>query len=220
LFKNEVVNMQCFVFLGIQGSGKGTQAELLSESINFQHINIGDLLREQVTQRTELGIKVQDIIERGDLVPDELVFEIVEKSLEPERKGIVFDGFPRTLVQAKYLVEHFEVLQVFFLELAENEAIARLSSRRICPSCGTNYNIHSNKPQKDNICDVCGTELIIRKDDQPEVISRRVKEFYDQTLALKEFFAKQGILSVIDASEKIDEIAAKIAAIAERLLNR
>ena len=85
--------MQCFVFLGIQGSGKGTQAELLSERINFQHINIGDLLREQVMKRTELGLKVQDIIGRGDLVSDDLVFEIVESSLNPERKGIVFDGF-------------------------------------------------------------------------------------------------------------------------------
>ncbi|HQB50571.1 MAG: nucleoside monophosphate kinase [Candidatus Cloacimonetes bacterium] len=210
--------MQCFVFLGIQGSGKGTQAELLSERINFQHINIGDLLREQVMKRTELGLKVQDIIGRGDLVPDALVFEIVESSLNPDRKGIVFDGFPRTLVQAKYLVEHFEVLQVFFLELAEDEAIARLSSRRVCPACGANYNILTNKPNKDNFCDVCGTELIIRQDDQPEVISRRVKEFYEQTLALKEFFAKRGILSVIDASEHIEEIAAKIADIAERLL--
>ena len=134
--------MQSFVFLGIQGSGKGTQAELLSERINFQHINIGDLLREQVMKRTELGLKVQDIIGRGDLVPDALVFEIVESSLNPDRKGIVFDGFPRTLVQAQYLVEHFEVLQVFFLELAEDEAIARLSSRRVCPACGASK-IHS-----------------------------------------------------------------------------
>ena len=212
--------MQCFVFLGIQGSGKGTQAELLSERINFQHINIGDLLREQVMKRTELGLKVQDIIGRGDLVPDALVFEIVESSLNPDRKGIVFDGFPRTLVQAKYLIEHFEVLQVFYLELAENEAIARLSSRRVCPACGANYNIWTNKPEKDNFCDVCGAELIIRQDDQPEVISRRVKEFYEQTLALKEFFAQRGILSVIDASEHIEEIAAKIADIAERLLNK
>ncbi|MDD4223452.1 MAG: nucleoside monophosphate kinase [Candidatus Cloacimonetes bacterium] len=202
--------MQCFVFFGIQGSGKGTQAELLSENLNYQHINIGDLFREQVLRQTDLGLQVQDIISRGELVPDSLVFEIVDSSLLPERQGIVFDGFPRTLVQAEYLVEHFQVRQVFFLELAEAVAIRRISSRRICNACGENYNLESDPPRQDDVCDKCGGELVIRNDDKPEAISRRLTEFYEQTLALKEFFASRDLLSEIDASQDVEEVAAAI----------
>lgn len=202
--------MQCFVFFGIQGSGKGTQAELLSASLQFQHINIGDLFREQIARETPLGLQVRKIISRGELVPDELVFEIVDRSLLPDRRGIIFDGFPRTLVQADYLVRHFEVRQVFFLELAEAVAIARISSRRICRSCGQNYNLVSDPPREENVCDACGGELVIRNDDKPEAISRRLKEFYDQTLALKEFFAGRSLLSVVDAGQEIEAVAGEI----------
>ncbi len=209
--------MHCFVFFGIQGSGKGTQAELLSASLSFQHINIGDLFREQVTRETTLGLQVRDIIGRGDLVPDDLVFEIVAKSLLPDRHGIIFDGFPRTLAQAKYLVRHFEVRQVFFLELAETAAIARISSRRICRDCGQNYNLVSDPPLQANICDECCGELIIRNDDKPEAISRRLNEFYEQTLALKEFFSGRGLLSQVDASLEIETVAAEIMKIVRSL---
>ena len=163
--------MQCYVFFGIQGSGKGTQALLLSEELNFQHVNIGDLLRAQVLQQTELGLQAQDIISRGELVPDELVFEIIARSLLPDRQGIVFDGFPRTVKQAEYLVEHFQVLMAFFLELDEATAIERISSRRICRNCGANYNLISNKPLQEDICDECEGILTIRNDDRPEAIS-------------------------------------------------
>jgi adenylate kinase len=209
--------MQCFVFFGIQGSGKGTQAELLSEALNFQHINIGDLFREQVMQRTDLGLKVQDIIGRGELVPDDLVFEIVDRSLLPERRGIVFDGFPRTLNQARYLVKHFQVLRVFFLELGEQQAIARIASRRVCTICGQNFNLVSNKPKVENTCDECGGDLSIRNDDRPEAISKRLNEFYNQTLGLRDFFAQHGLLSDIDAGRGIDEVAAEIVNIASGL---
>jgi adenylate kinase len=208
--------MQCYVFFGIQGSGKGTQAVLLSEELNFQHVNIGDLFREQVLQKTSLGRKVEDIISNGELVPDELVFEIITRSLLPDREGIVFDGFPRTLLQADYLVRHFEVLQVFFLELSEYEAIKRISSRRICPSCGTNYNLISNPPQQENICDECGSELTIRKDDRPEAISKRFREFYEQTLVLKEYFLEKGLLSKIDASPDVATVARSVLEIVRK----
>lgn len=209
--------MQCFVFFGIQGSGKGTQALLLSESLNFQHVNIGDLLREQVVRQTELGLRVQDIIHRGELVPDELVFEIIQQSLLPDREGIVFDGFPRTLNQAEYLVEHFQVLQVFFLELDEKVAIQRISSRRICPDCGANYNLISNKPLRENICDECGGNLTMRKDDRPEAIAKRLKEFYEQTLVLKDFFDYRGLLSRIDAGSDVATVAGSIRSIVDGL---
>jgi adenylate kinase len=207
LIQIEVRMTKCFVFFGIQGSGKGTQAELLSSEIGFQHINIGDLLREQVSSKTDLGEKVQSIITRGELVPDELVFEIVTRTLSPTCKGIVFDGFPRTLRQAEYLSTHFNVLQVFFLHLEEDVAIKRISSRRVCQDCGSNYNLISNKPKHDDVCDKCGGSLIIRKDDRAEAISKRLKEFYEQTLILKDYFSNLGILFEIDADTDVETIA-------------
>jgi len=209
--------MQCYVFFGIQGSGKGTQALLLSEELNFQHVNIGDLLRAQVLHQTELGLQAQDIISRGELVPDELVFEIIARSLLPDRQGIVFDGFPRTVKQAEYLVEHFQVLMAFFLELDEATAIERISSRRICRNCGANYNLISNKPLQEDICDECEGILTIRNDDRPEAISKRLREFYEQTLVLKEFFAQLGRLALIDAGRDIAAVAESIREIVDSL---
>ena len=114
------------VFLGIQGSGKGTQAELLAEKTGFQHINIGDLFREQISKQTELGKKVQSIIAKGELVNEELVFELVNSSLSTSCPGVIFDGFPRTQAQAEYLLQHYNVLRVYYLELTETEAIERI----------------------------------------------------------------------------------------------
>ncbi len=209
--------MQCYVFFGIQGSGKGTQAELLSRELDFQHVNMGDLLREQVSQQTELGRRVQDIIARGELVPDDLIFEIIDISLLPGCQGIVFDGFPRTVNQAEYLVRHFEVLQVFFLELDEAEAIERISSRRVCSECGANFNLISHKPLREGVCDICGGDLAIRKDDRPEAITKRLKEFYEQTLVLKEIFSELRLLSVIKASGSVTSIARDINAVVHQV---
>ena len=209
--------MRCFVFFGIQGSGKGTQADLLSDSLQFQHVSIGDLFREQISLKTKLGLQVSEIISRGELVPDELVFDIIDQSLHPDRKGIIFDGFPRTLAQAEFLVKHFKVRQVFFLELSEAKAIARISSRRICRDCGQNYNLVSDPPSVENVCDACGGKLIIRNDDKPEAISRRLAEFYEQTLALKDFFAERGLLSEVDAGQEIEGVAKDIREIVASL---
>lgn len=211
--------MQCIVFFGIQGSGKGTQAELLSRALNYQHINIGDLFREQIARQTPLGMKVCQIVKRGELVSDQLVFELVESALETDYSGIVFDGFPRTRNQAEHLVEHYQVLQVFFLELSEEEAIRRISARRVCPSCGANYNLNSSPPQQENKCDQCHSELIIRNDDKPEAIRKRLNEFYAQTLSLKKYFQDQGVLSVIDAGAPIPQVAEGIKQVVGSLLN-
>ncbi len=194
------------VFLGIQGSGKGTQAKLLAEKTRYQHINIGDLFREQVARGTELGLKVKAIITRGDLVDDELVFELVNSTLAEDCPGIIFDGFPRTPAQAEFLLSHYRVKKVYYLDLSEADAIARIEARRICANCGENYNLISRKPRQDGICDTCGGDLKQRADDSGEAIRQRVKEFYTQTFQLKELFKAKGCLKEIPASLGIDEI--------------
>ncbi len=204
--------MNAIVFLGIQGCGKGTQAKLLSEFTGYQHINIGDLLRKQVTANSDLGNKVKAIIGRGELVPDEVVFEIVSKSLEPSAEGVVFDGFPRTKAQAKYLLSHYNVKRVYFLDLSKEEAIQRISARRICPDCGQNYNLMTQKPVKEGVCDSCKGKLIVRPDDKPASIEKRILEFYEQTYQLKEVFDENNLMVNIPADQDIDSIFTQLKA--------
>ncbi|MEN6445007.1 MAG: nucleoside monophosphate kinase [Candidatus Cloacimonas sp.] len=202
--------IKVIVFLGIQGSGKGTQAELLAVKTGFQHINIGDLLREEVSKQTELGKKVQSIIAQGDLVNDELIFELVRSSLAESCPGVIFDGFPRTKAQAEFLLKNYLVLRVYYLELSAEEAIERIEARRICGFCGETYNDISKKPKREGFCDLCNSPLVQRADDTGDAIRQRVKEFYNQTFALKEYFADKGLLKEISARANIETIHQKI----------
>jgi adenylate kinase len=202
--------MKCYAFLGIQGSGKGTQAEKISEYLNYQHINIGDLFRYHIKNGTPMGKKVSQIISSGALVPDETVFELVSKSTHNDAQGIIFDGFPRTIPQAEYLLEHYSLQQVFYLELTEETAIGRISQRRVCSGCGANYNLASQPPSVAGICDACGNHLTLRQDDQPEAISKRFAEFYEQTFPLRQFYLEHQLLTVLSADASIEEIFGRI----------
>ena len=202
--------LDAIVFLGIQGSGKGTQAKLLACHTGYQHVNIGDLLREQVNLATPIGLQVQGIISQGDLVSDELVFKLVDESLDEDCRGIIFDGFPRTLPQALHLVEHYNVARVYYLDLKEHDALSRMAGRRVCSKCGENYHLQNHPPKIDNICDSCGGELILRTDDSPAAIAKRVQAFYEETFALTEFFEQRGILISISANAEIKEIESMI----------
>jgi adenylate kinase len=198
--------MKCYAFIGIQGSGKGTQAEQISDLLDYQHINIGDLFREQVKNHTPLGEKVGEIIGRGELVTDELVFEIIKNSVKQDTPGIIFDGFPRTIAQAEYLIRHYNLIKVFYLDLSEQEAIERISARRVCRDCHENYNLITQAPSKPDICDNCGGKLVIRQDDQPEAIHKRFQEFMTQTMPLKQYFSDLNLLKVIPADKTIREV--------------
>lgn len=206
----EVKYMESIVFLGIQGSGKGTQAKILSKALNYQHVNIGDLLRRQIAEQTEIGNKIKAVIARGDLVSDEMVFRLIRDSISDEFCGIVFDGFPRTMVQAEYLIENFAVRHVIYLRLDETEALSRMISRRNCPNCHTDYNLISKPPRIKGICDRCQTALVQRADDTEAAIEQRFKEFYSQTYALVEFFRNKGLLREVAASGAVDTIASDV----------
>lgn len=198
--------IDAIVFMGIQGSGKGTQAKLLAEHTGYQHINIGDLLREQVSLETEIGLEVQAVISRGELVSDDLVFKLVEVSLSKGCSGIVFDGFPRTLAQAEYLGKHYYLIRVYYLDLPESEAMARMQGRRVCSGCGQNYHLQKQPPRIAGQCDGCGGSLIVREDDAEAAIARRIKAFYAETYGLKNYFERLGLLRSIPADLAIDKL--------------
>lgn len=202
--------IDAIVFLGIQGSGKGTQAKLLAEHTGFWHLNMGDLLREKSAHDSALGREVKRIIDGGDLVSDELIFQLIGQSLTDECPGIIFDGFPRTLPQAEYLIQHFRLARVYYLDLAENEAIARIEGRRVCSQCSENYHIYNHPPKKSGVCDLCSGLLITRADDAPKAIAERVRSFYKETYTLKSYFEAKGHLVTIPANKSIEEIYAMI----------
>jgi len=151
-------------------------------------------------------LKVQEIIKRGELVSDEIVFELVKSNEQSGAKGIVFDGFPRTIAQAEYLLNNYKLLRVFYLDLSEDVAIRRISARRVCQVCQENYNLNTQPPIQNDKCDKCGGNLIIRNDDKPEAIHKRFMEFHEQTLPLKQFFIEHKLLVNIKAEGSISDI--------------
>ncbi|RLC52268.1 MAG: nucleoside monophosphate kinase [Candidatus Cloacimonadota bacterium] len=198
------------ILIGIQGSGKGTQAELLAEKFGWKHINVGELFRQNIEQKTELGLKAKSYIEKGELVPDELVFDLIETALKSAKNGFVLDGFPRNMKQAEYLLNHFRIDKVILLDLPDKSAIKRLTSRRVCEKCGAVYNLLFKKPKVEGICDKCGGNLIQRKDDTEVVISKRIEKFHQETGKVIEFFAAKNLLVKIDADRDLKEIESDI----------
>ncbi len=198
------------VFLGPPGAGKGTQAKKLSGDLGLVHISTGDILRDAVSKGTPLGRKAKEYIDRGELVPDDLMIALIEEVLPPAG-GVIFDGFPRTIPQAQALDELLErkrmaVDGVILFELDDEEIVRRLTGRRTCPSCGAVYNLVYNPPKKDEICDRCGTKLTQRDDDREEVVRKRLQVYRDQTAPLIDYYAEKNKLIRLDAGRPIEEI--------------
>jgi len=191
------------VFLGPPGAGKGTQAKRLAKEKGFVHLSTGDLLREAVRKGTPLGKKAKEYMERGELVPDELIVALIEEVL-PEEGKVILDGFPRTVEQAKALEEMLsrkgkELTAVLLFEAPDEELIERLSGRRVDPETGEVYHVKFNPPPP-------GKKVVQREDDKPEVIKKRLEVYRRQTAPLVEYYAKKGILKRIDASLPPEEV--------------
>ncbi len=186
------------MMLGPPGAGKGTQAKRIAERLDIPHVSTGDMLREARRKGTELGKKAAEFMNAGDLVPDDVVIGIVRERLEEEDAagGFILDGFPRTRPQAEALAEMgVELDAVINIDVSDDEVINRLGGRLSCPSCGAVYHEEAKPPSKDNICDECGHEgLITRDDDRPEAIKQRLKGYHKQTAPLIEFYEKEGVL--------------------------
>lgn len=205
------------ILFGPPGVGKGTQAQILSQKLNIPHISTGDMLREAVKNQTELGLKAKSYMDRGELVPDDVMIGIIKEVLSSEKckNGFILDGFPRTLPQAKALDEIFEELKikldyVISLEVNDEEIIKRLTNRRVCRNCGAVYNLLIDKIPEDNKCPRCGGELYQRNDDNPDVIKNRLKVYRESTQIVLDYYAKKGILKSINGIGEINAIAQKI----------
>lgn len=202
--------MRITVFLGAPGSGKGTQAKQLSEKHGFVHLSTGDMLRSAIKQQLPIGIKAKTFMDQGNLVPDDVMIELIEQTLKPlpESSKILLDGFPRTVPQAEALDqnERTAVTLAINFQVPENILISRLTGRRTCPSCGESYHLDFIPPQKTNSCDKCGTNLTQRTDDSESVVLRRLEVFRSQNQGLLDYFSKHQKLINLDANQSVSNI--------------
>ena len=202
------------VLMGPPGAGKGTQGEILSKRLDINTISTGVMLRTAIKEQSEIGKMAEKYINDGKLVPDDVIVSIVKERLQkPDcAKGFILDGFPRTTAQAEALTESgVKIDKVLSLEVADEAIIERLSSRRECSKCGAPYNIISNKPETEGICDKCGSELIRRKDDTEETVKSRLKTYFKQTSPLVEYYEKQGTLLTEIVSKSINKLGKDVA---------
>ena len=195
------------ILLGAPGAGKGTQAELLVEKLHIPSISTGNMLREAMRNGTELGQKAKTYMDGGMLVPDELVLGIVaERVAQPDcANGFILDGVPRTLAQAQALeAAGVKIDHVVSIEVADSEIEGRMTGRRVCSHCGASYHVEANPPKTEGVCDLCGMELIIRKDDAPETVRHRLEVYPASTEILKDFYGKLGRLRLVNGSQSIE----------------
>ena len=196
------------ILLGAPGAGKGTQGELISKRLGIPTISTGNMLREAIANGTELGKRIKKYMDEGSLVPDDLILSIVaERVAEPDCKnGFILDGVPRTLVQAEVLdAKGVRIDHVVSLEVDDQEIAGRMSGRRVCKACGASYHIVNNPPKTEGICDSCGGEVAIRKDDEPETVLHRLEVYHASTEVLKSYYEKQGKLRTVAGNQPIED---------------
>ena len=201
------------ILLGAPGAGKGTQAEMLTKRLNIPSISTGNMLREAMANGSELGKKVKQTMDEGKLVSDELVLGITaQRTAQPDCKnGFILDGVPRTLAQAESLEQMgITIDRVVSIEIDDAVIEGRMTGRRVCPKCGATYHITANPTKRDGICDLCGSEVMIRKDDTPETVKSRLAIYHSTTEILKDFYAKRGKLTVIRGDQPIEDVFAEI----------
>lgn len=214
--------MRNLILLGPPGAGKGTQAERICELYGIPHISTGDIFRDHLKRGTELGLKAREYMDRGELVPDEVVIGIVRERLkEPDcERGFVLDGFPRTTAQADALkgmlagmgrvIDH-----VLNIQVPDETVVERLTGRRTCRSCGAVYHLKFNPPREEGKCDACGGELYVRDDDREETVRARLEEYHAKTRPLIDYYRAEGLLRDIEGNASMEEVLASIRKVLE-----
>lgn len=206
------------IFLGAPGAGKGTQAEIIAAELKIPTISTGNIIREALANGTEMGLKAKSFIEAGKLVPDDVVIGIIKDRLAADdcKGGFILDGFPRTILQAEALDKMGVIIdKVVDIDVPDENIVNRMSGRRVCKACGSSYHIENKKPRVEGVCDACGGELQIRKDDAPETVLDRLNVYHEQTEPLKDYYAKCGKLRSVEGTAPIKEITASILKVLE-----
>lgn len=210
------------IMLGAPGAGKGTYAKHITQKYGIPAISTGDIFRENIKQGTELGKKAKGYMDAGSLVPDELVCDLVVDRIKQDdcKDGYILDGFPRTIPQAEALTEALKkqddaVDFALEINLSDDAIVERMSGRRVCKNCGATYHVVNIPPKKEGICDECGGEIILRDDDAPETVKKRLEVYHEQTAPLIEYYKNLGILSVIDGSKGLEQGLNEVSKILE-----
>ena len=196
------------ILLGAPGAGKGTQAEVICNRYNIPAISTGNIIREALKTGTEMGLKAKSYMETGALVPDEVVIGIIKERIVKDdcKDGFILDGFPRTIPQAEALDKMGIVIdKVIDIEVPDEKIINRMSGRRVCEKCGASYHLEYKKPKVEGICDACSGTLIQRKDDHPDTVKSRLDVYHSETEPLKDYYEKQGKLTVVEGQEEIED---------------
>lgn len=207
------------VISGPQGSGKGTQAEFLATKLGMFHLEMGEVLRQKAKEQTREGRQVAEWLKNGVIIPDPVDNELVLQYLTEDnlKKGIIFDGFPRRVSQIEWLEKELAVRgkkidKLILLEISKSESLRRLSGRRICPKCGRNFNLITIPPKNDNLCDDCGTDLIIRDDETPQAITKRLENYQKETAPMVEYYKREGKVVEINGEQKPQDVFSDILA--------
>ena len=202
------------IFFGAPGAGKGTQAEIVSKKLDIPTISTGNIIREAIKNGTEMGLSAKSYIDAGKLVPDEVVIGIIKDRLDMDdcKNGFILDGFPRTIPQAKALDEMGVKIDVVLnIEVSDEDIVNCMSVRRTCPKCGSTYHIEFNPTKTEGVCDNCGTELTVRKDDHPDVVKSRLDVYHSETEPLKAFYEEKGILRTVVGQKELKDTTALTA---------
>ncbi len=204
--------MRKYVIMGVQGSGKGTQAGMLAEDLDLVHLSVGDILRWHVQSHTKIGAQVRRTMAEGELVSDDLVESLVRDRLawHDWNYGLVLDGFPRNARQAEFFLESYDIDGVINLELPDEIVHERVLSRRLCSGCGLDWNLLAHRPKVPDTCDICGSALIVREDDNPEALATRLRDYHQKTTPVLAIFERKEFVAHFDATASVREIQAEI----------
>ena len=201
------------ILLGAPGAGKGTQAEKIVEKYGIPAVSTGNIIRAALKAGTEMGLKAKSFMDAGQLVPDDVVIGIIKDRLQEKdcENGFILDGFPRTIPQAQALEDMgVDIDKVLDIEVPDEKITARMSGRRVCSKCANSYHLLYKKPKTEGVCDACGGELIQRKDDAPETVQARLKEYHEMTEPLKDFYKKLGKLVIVEGQEEVADTTALV----------
>ena len=208
------------IMLGAPGAGKGTKAKMIADKYGVPHVSTGDIFRANIKNGTELGMEAKKYMDQGLLVPDELTVRILLDRVAQDdcKNGYVLDGFPRTIPQAEVLDSELTKLgdhidYAINVDVPDENIVKRMSGRRACLTCGATYHIEHVPPKKEGICDVCGSELVLRDDDKPETVKNRLNVYHEQTQPLIDFYTEKGVLKTVDGTVPMEEVFAAITAI-------